>query len=123
MKNIKIIKSENEYEEALNRLEEIFDAPLGTPEGDESELLAFLIEKYEEENHPIPDPDPIEAIKYMMEQSNLKVTDLANILGDKGNISKILNKKRKMSLEMIRNIHDQLKIPYSVLIQDYSLNR
>lgn len=65
MKNIKVIKSEKEYEQAFDRLEEIFDAPIGTPEGDESELLALLIEKYEEDNHPIPDPDPIEAIKHI----------------------------------------------------------
>lgn len=122
MKSIKIIKSEKEYEHALERLEEIFDAPPGTPEGDESELLALLIEKYEEEHYPIPDPDPIEAIKYMMEQSNLKLKDLSDILGNKGNVSKILNKKRKLSLEMIRKLHALLKIPYSVLLQDYSLS-
>ncbi|MCF8297867.1 MAG: helix-turn-helix domain-containing protein [Saprospiraceae bacterium] len=122
MNTIKIIKSEEEYEIALERLEEIFDAPLGTPDGNESELLALLIEQYEDEHYPIPDPDPIEAIKYMMEQSNMKIKDLAEILGDKGNVSKILNKKRKMSLETIRKLHTLLKIPYSVLVQDYSLS-
>jgi len=122
MKNIKIIKSENEYEQALERLEEIFDAPIGTPEGDESELLALLIEKYEEENYPMPDPDPIEAIKYMMEQSNMKMTDLAGILGNKGNVSKILNRKRKLSLDMIKKLHNLFKIPYSILMQDYALS-
>lgn len=122
MKNIKIIKSEKAYEEALNRLEEIFDAPVGTPEGDESELLALLIEKYDEEHYPVPDPDPIEAIKYMMEENNLKMSDLARLLGDKGNVSRVLNKKRKLSLDMIRKIHEHLKIPYSVLMQDYKLS-
>lgn len=122
MKTIRIIKSEEEYELALERLEEIFDAAIGTPEGDESELLALLIVQYEEEHYPIPDPDPIEAIKYMMEESNMKMKDLAEILGDKGNVSKILNKKRKMSLETIRKLHTLLKIPYSVLVQDYSLS-
>lgn len=119
--NLKIIKTEDEYNLALERLEEIFDAPLGTPEGDESELLALLIEKYEEEHFPIPDPDPIEAVKYMMEQSNLKQADLAKILGNKGNVSKVLNKKRKLSLDMIRKINKALNIPFSVLMQDYSL--
>lgn len=111
-----------EYEMALDRLEEIFDAPFGTQEGDESELLALIIEKYEEEHYPIPDPDPIEAIKYIMEQNNLLLKDLSAILGHKGNISKVLNKKRKLSIEMIRKLHKALKIPYSVLIQDYSLS-
>ena len=106
----------------MEKLEEIFDAPIGTPEGDESELLALLIEKYEEKHYPIPDPDPIEAIKYMMEQNSLRIKDLAEILGNKGNISKILNKKRKLSIEMIRKLHELLKIPYSVLMQDYSLS-
>ena len=78
MNSIRIIKSEKEYNQMLDRLEIIFDAPPGTPEGDESELLALLIEKFEEEHHPIPDPDPIEAIKYMMEQNNMKVKDLAD---------------------------------------------
>lgn len=122
MNSISIIKSEKEYNQMLDRLEIIFDAPPGTPEGDESELLALLIEKFEEEHHPIPDPDPIEAIKYMMEQSNMKVKDLAEILGNKGNVSKILNRKRKLSLGMIRKLHALFKIPYSVLLQDYSLN-
>lgn len=122
MKNLKVLKTEREFETALERLEEIFDDPFGTPEGDESELLALLIEKYEEEHYPIPNPDPIEAIKYMMEQNNLLLKDLAVILGHKGNISKVLNKKRKLSIEMIRKFHDILKIPYSVLIQDYSLS-
>lgn len=121
MNRIRIIKTDEDYQLALERLEEVFDAPFGTPEGDESEVLALLIEKYEEENFAIPDPDPIEAIKYMMEQSKMKQAELSALLGDKGNISKVLNKKRKLSLEMIRKIHSIFKIPYSVLMQDYAL--
>ena len=122
MNNLKLLRTEDDFNTALERLEEIFDAPIGTPEGDESELLALLIEKYEEEHHPIPDPDPIEAIKYMMEQNNLRLKDLADIVGHKGNLSKVLNKKRKLSIDMIRQLHITLKLPYSVLMQDYSLS-
>lgn len=121
MKRMRILKTDEDYESALKRLEEVFDAPADTPEGEEAELLALLIEKYEAEHYSIPDPDPIEAIKYMMEQNNMKQSDLAALLGDKGNVSKVLNKKRKLNLEMIRKLHDVLKIPYSVLMQDYSL--
>lgn len=121
MNKIRVIKTETDYDWAMQRLEEIFDAPMGTPEGDESELLAILIEKYDEEHYPIPDPDPIEAIKYMMEQNNMNQSDLAKILGNKGNVSKVLSKKRKLSVEMIRKLQSTLKIPYSVLMQDYAL--
>lgn len=122
MERIRVLKTDEDHTWALERLEEIFDAPSGTPEGDESELLALLIEKYEEEHFPIPDPDPIEAIKYMMEQSNMKQAELAKIIGNKGNVSKVLNKKRKLSLEMIRKLHESLKIPYSVLMKEYPIS-
>lgn len=117
--NIKLIKTENEYKSALARLEKIFDAEPGTKEGDELEIIALLIEKYENEKYPIEAPDPIEAIKFRMEQLGYKQKDLEEIIGYKGRVSEILNKKRKLTLEMIRRIHNTLHIPTDVLVQEY----
>ncbi len=104
---------------ALNRLEAIFDAKTGTNEGDELEVLSLLIEKYEDENFPIEFPDPIEAIKFRMEQLGYNQSDLASVIGLKSRVSEILNKKRKLTLDMIRILHDSLNIPTNVLIQQY----
>ncbi len=117
----KIIKTENEYRKAIKRLEEIFDVEVGTIEADEAELLGLLIEKYEDEHYPIPNPDPIEAIEFIMEQMNIKPKDLVGIIGDKASVSKILNKKRKLTIEMVRNLHKRFNIPFDALINDYSL--
>ena len=119
MKNLKPIKTEQDYNQALERLEDIFDAKPNTNDGDELEILGILIEKYENENFPIELPDPIEAIKFRMEQLNYTQNDLANIIGLKSRASEILNKKRKLSLEMIRNLSQKLNIPSEVLIQIY----
>lgn len=116
---IKPIKNETDYTQALERLELIFDSKKGTPKGDELEILGILIEKYEEEHFPIGFPDPIEAIKFRMEQMGYTQTDLANVVGLKSRASEILNKKRKLTLEMIRSLHDRMKIPTEVLIQAY----
>lgn len=116
---VKLIKSEKEYEQALDRLDVIFDASPNTPEGDEAELLVVLIEKYEDENFPIEAPDPIEAIKYRMEQMNMKKKDLAKVLGYKSRVSEIFNRRRKLTLKMIRSLHEKMNIPYESLIQDY----
>ena len=116
---VKPIKTEKDYREALDRLEVIFDAKKDTPEGDELEILSILIEKYENDDFPIDFPDPIEAIKFRMEQLGYNQSELAKIVGLKSRASEILNKKRKLSLEMIRQLHDSLKIPTDVLIQSY----
>jgi HTH-type transcriptional regulator/antitoxin HigA len=116
---IKPIKIEKDYLESLKRLEVIFDAKKGSPEGDELEILSILIEKYENEKFPIGFPDPIEAIKFRMEQMGYNQTDLAKVVGLKSRASEILNKKRKLTLEMIRQLHDRFKIPTEVLIQAY----
>ena len=116
---IKPIKTEQDYNQALERLEVIFDAKKGTKEGDELEVLGILIEKYEDVYFPIDLPDPIEAIKFRMEQMNYSQNDLAKVIGLKSRASEILNKKRKLSLEMIRNLHETMKIPTEVLIQPY----
>ncbi|HPM12335.1 MAG TPA: helix-turn-helix domain-containing protein [Bacteroidales bacterium] len=116
---IKVIKTEEEYQRALKRLEEIFDAPIDSPEGDEADILGILIEKYEDEYYPIGLPDPIEAIKFRMEQMDMKKSDLAKIIGYRSRVSEIFSKKRKLTLEMIRRLHDNLKIPYDSLITEY----
>lgn len=117
--NIKVIKTEDDYQQALERLEEIFDAPVDTPEGDEAEILSILIEKYEDEHYPIGPPDPIEAIKFRMEQMGMKKSDLAKIIGYKSRVSDIFSRRRKLTLQMIRKLHEKLKIPYETLIADY----
>lgn len=116
---LKLIKTNNDYQNALARLEVIFDAKPGSAEGDELEVLGILIDKYEQEKYPIGFPDPIEAIKFRMEQLGYNQSDLANVVGLKSRASEILNKKRKLTLEMIRNLHDTLHIPTDVLIQTY----
>ena len=116
---IKLIKTEKDYNQALERLEVVFDAKKGTPEGDELELLSILIEQYENNHFPIDLPDPIEAIKFRMEQMGYNQNDLAKIIGLKSRASEILSKKRKLSLEMIRQLHTSLHIPTDVLIQNY----
>ena len=116
---IKPIKTKMDYQKALARLEIIFDAKKGTPKGDELEILGMLVDNYENENFPVGFPDPIEAIKFRMEQLGYNQSDLANVVGLKSRASEILNKKRKLSLEMIRQIHDKLNIPTEVLIQAY----
>ena len=116
-----ILKSNNDYEIALERLDDIFDAVPGSDEDKESDLLVLLIEKYEQDNFPIPDPDPIEAIKFIMEQNSLKQQDLVGIIGDKTTVSKVLQKKRKLTIQMIRNLNRMLQIPFDALIKDYEL--
>ncbi len=117
--NIQPIKTKKDYQKALERLDLIFDSPKGSPEGDELEVLGILIEKFEDEHFPVGFPDPIEAIKFRMEQMGYNQTDLAKVVGLKSRASEILNKKRKLTLEMIRVIHESLKIPTEVLIQAY----
>lgn len=118
-KEMKIIKTESEYKKALTKLEKLFNAKPNTPKGDELELLSLLIEKYEQEKYPIEMPDPIEAIKFRMEQMGYTQNDLAKIIGLKSRASEILNRKRPLTLEMIRNLHEKMNIPTQVLIQSY----
>ncbi len=117
--NIKPIKSAKDYKQALLRLEEIFDSRPGTKEGNELEILGILIEKYEDEHYPIDAPDPIEAIKFRMEQLGYEAKDLTNIIGSRNRVSEILNRKRKLSINMIRNLHEKLNIPLESLFRAY----
>ena len=113
------IRNEKDYQKALKRLELIFDAKKGTEQGDELEILSILIDRYENENFPIGMPDPIEAIKFRMEQMGMKQKDLAEVVGVKSRVSEILSKKRKLTLDMIRKLNTTLHIPTEVLVQDY----
>jgi HTH-type transcriptional regulator/antitoxin HigA len=120
--NIKPIKTQIDYQFAVKRFELLFDAPIGTPESDEADILALLIEEFENRNYPIEAPDPIEAIKIRMEEMQLKQIDLVDAIGGKSRVSEILNRKRKLTVEMIRNLTTRLNLSPSVLISDYSLN-
>ncbi|RVU24651.1 helix-turn-helix domain-containing protein [Sandaracinomonas limnophila] len=116
---IKPIKTEEDYQRALDRLEIIFDSEPGSIEGDELEILGILVDHYENEHLPIGFPDPIDAIKFRMEQLGYSQKDLAKVVGLKSRASEILNKKRKLSIEMIRHLHEKLNISAEVLIKAY----
>ena len=119
--NIKLIKTEQDYDRALARLEAIFDAPADSPEGEEAEILILLIEHYENQHYPIEAPDPIEAIKIRLEEMNLRQSDLIGIIGGKSRVSEVLNRKRKLTVDMVRNLSVKLKLPAELLVQDYML--
>lgn len=113
------IRNEDDYQNALNRLEKIFNAKKGTEEGDELEILLILIDSYENENFPVGLPDPIEAIKFRMDQMGMKRKDLAEVVQFNSRVSEILNRKRKLTLGMIRKLNTSLNIPTEVLVQEY----
>jgi HTH-type transcriptional regulator/antitoxin HigA len=119
--NIKLIKTDADYQKALKRLEEIFDSKIGTPESDEADILGLMIDDYEKKNYPIETPDPIEAIKIRMEEMQLKQVDLADAVGGKNRVSEVLNRKRKLTVEMIRNLTKRLNLSPGLLIHDYKL--
>jgi HTH-type transcriptional regulator/antitoxin HigA len=116
---IKVIKTEKDYDAALKRVEEIFDSSKNSSTADELELLTVLIEKYESDHYPIDLPDPIEAIKFRMDQLGYKQKDLAEVIGLKSRVSEVLNRKRKLTIEMIRKLHERLGISTDVLIKEY----
>lgn len=120
--NIKLIKTEEDYALALKRLDVIFGAPIGTPESDEADVVALLVDEYEKQHYPIEAPDPIEAIKIRMEEMHLKQADLIAEIGGKSRVSEILNKKRKLTLEMIRNLAVRLNLSAGLLVRDYQLD-
>lgn len=114
----KLIKTEHDYQAALARLDEIFDAEPGTPDGDEAELLTALIQMYEKEKYPISLPDPVSAIKFRMEQQGLKAKDLIPFIGSASKVSEVLSGQRELSKTMIRNLATGLHIPAEVLLQE-----
>jgi len=121
--NVKLIKSESDYQFALSRLSGLFDAVSGTPESDEADVLALLVDEYEKKHYPIESPDPIEAIKIRMEEMHLRQVDLASELGGKNRASEVLNKKRKLTVDMIRNLTTRLNLSPELLINDYKIAR
>ncbi|ELR71073.1 Helix-turn-helix motif protein [Fulvivirga imtechensis AK7] len=121
--DIKPIRTEADYQKALERLEVIFDAKIGTPESDEADVLGLLIDEYEKKHYPIEAPDPIEAIKIRMEEMHLKQVDLIKEIGGKSRVSEILNRKRKLTVDMIRNLAARLNLSAGLLIRDYQITK
>ncbi len=119
--NIKPIKTEEDYQLALARVSKLMDAEINTPEGDELDVLATLIEGYEAKHYAIAPPDPIEAIKFRMEQMGLKYQDLEPFIGNRNIVTEVLNRQRELSLAMIRQLHKGLQIPLESLINEYAL--
>ena len=119
--DLKPIKTESDYRAALKRLEDIFDAKLGTPESDELDILGLMVDDYENKHYPIEAPDPIEAIKIRMEEMHLKQVDLIPEIGGKSRVSEILNRKRRLTVDMIRKLATRLNLSANILIQDYQL--
>ncbi len=114
---IKPIKTEQDYNNAIQRIEILWGSKKDTPEGDELDLLCTLVEVYEMEYYPILPPDPIDAIKFRMEQMNMTKTDMVKYLGSKSRVSDILNRKRKLTLNMVKSLYKELKIPAEVLLE------
>lgn len=119
--DIKAIRTEADYEAALEEIERLWGAAYGSPEGDKLDVLVTLVEAYEEQHHPILPPDPIEAILHHMESQGLSHRDLEPYLGSPAHVSEILNRKRPLSLDMIRKLQSGLGISAEVLIQPYEL--
>ncbi len=115
--NIKPIKTEQDYQGALAEIDKIFDAKIDTAKGDKLDVLVTLVEAYEEKNHQIDFPDPIDAIKYVMESKGLTRKDLEACIGTRARISEVLNRKRSLTLPMIRKLYEKFKIPARVLIR------
>ena len=120
--NIQPIKSESDYRNGLKRLEVIFDAATGSPESDEADVLSLLIDEYEKKHYLIETPDPIEAIKIRMEEMHLKQIDLVQEIGGANRVSEVLNRKRKLTVDMIRKLTARLNLSPGILINDYQLS-
>ena len=117
--DIRPIKTEEDYGSALDEIEQLFDAQPNTPEGDRLEVLTTLVAAYEEQHHPIPPPDPIEAMLYYMESRGLSRRDLEAYIGGRGRVTEVLNRRRALTIGMIRRLHSALGIPADVLIRPY----
>jgi HTH-type transcriptional regulator/antitoxin HigA len=120
---LKPIKTKTAYKEALKEISGLLNAPPGSPEADLLEVLSILVEAYEEEHHPVEPPDPIEAIKFRLEQLGLTRRDLEPFIGSRARVSEVLNRKRPLSVEMIRRLHKGLGIPAEVLIRPYKTGK
>ena len=121
--NIKPIKTESDYKQALEEIRNLFQAENDTPEGDYLDVLVTLVEAYERDHFHIPAPDPVEAINYFIESRGISRSELADILGTQSRVSEVLNYQRGLNLRMIRNLHGELGIPANVLINKYDLKK
>jgi HTH-type transcriptional regulator/antitoxin HigA len=121
--DIHLIKTEADYQAALRHVDRLMDAQPNTPEGDDLELLTTLLTAYEEQHYPILPPDPVEALVYWMESRDLTRRDLEPLLGSRARVAEILNRRRTLTLEMIRRLHSALGIPAEILIQPYSISK
>ncbi|MBK8516031.1 MAG: transcriptional regulator [Saprospiraceae bacterium] len=119
--NIRPLKTEKDYREALKRMEEIFDAEIGSLDSDEADILGMMIDEYEKKHYHIETPDPIEAIKIRMEEMQLKQVDLVDAIGGESRVSEVLNRKRKLTVGMIRNLTRRLNLSSEILISEYNL--
>lgn len=120
---IKPIKTEQDYDAVLERIEKLFDAKPNTAKGDELEILITLVSAYEDVHYKIDAPDPVEAIKHIMEAQEMHPQDMVKFLGSSSKVSEVMNRKRALSLSMIRKLTDGLHIPADVLVAEYELNR
>ena len=114
--DIRPIKTENDYQEAINRIESLWGAKKDTPQGDELDLLATLVESYEMKHYPIHPPDPVDAIKFRMEQMGMSNADMVKYLGSQSRVSEVLNRKRSLTLKMVKLLYKELNIPAEVLL-------
>jgi HTH-type transcriptional regulator/antitoxin HigA len=115
--SVRPIRSKADYERALAEVEKLWGGKAGTPKGDRLDVLATLIDAYEAQHFPMDPPDPVEAIKFRMEQQGLNRKDLEEIIGSRTRIAEVLNRKRGLSIAMIRRLHDRLGISAEILIQ------
>jgi HTH-type transcriptional regulator/antitoxin HigA len=113
-----IIENDEDLSKAIKLLQEVFDATPGTPEGDRAEMLALVIEQYEEKHHPISAPDPVEAIRFAMDQRGYSQSDLARVLGSKSRANEIMSRKRQLTIPMIARLHKEFRIPLESLVAD-----
>src|SRR3989337_1138547 len=119
--NVHPIRTEADYEAALVEVERLWGSKVGTPDGDRLDVLLVLIDNYEAKHHPIAPPDPVDAIKFRMEQMNLTRKDLEPLIGPRGRVAEVINRRRPLSLAMIRSLHRKLHIPLESLIQTTDL--
>jgi len=119
--DIRPIRTESDYQAALDEIERLLDVAAHSPQADHLEILTTLVEAYEEKHFPIPEPDPVEAIRYFMESRGLTRKDLEPYIGNRERVSQVLKRKRRLSIKMIRNLHDGLGISADLLIQPYAL--
>ena len=123
MKGLRPIRSKAGYERAMKQIARLWGSRLGTPEGDRLDILATLVDAYEAAHYPMDPPDPIEAIKFHMEQRGLTRKDLEGILGTRTRVAEVLNRRRGLSINMIRRLHEKLGIPAEILIRPTRRNR